>query len=329
MRRRSGLLSSAVLIVLLLAASSFLLSQTRGRPVALITEIRGEVLVEAAHSSEFKRAVWGTQLYAGDVVRTSEKASASLLLSNNSLIEVGPGSSLTVSETRTLAQGGSKRVSGISSEPLTNLSGLTMRSTGEGEVVALAGLRSIGSELEIVPTSPLRSKIRSLRPGFSWQTNVPAEKFEVQLFDKNGLVWSRETDKTTLEYPGGEEALRRGGSYYWRVAGVGSENAYSSQRIHFSVIAETSLAIVERQEKNLTELFSNDQASGSYDFLAGTLYQQHGLLEESIAKFEAVAHRYPDATTVYEVLGKLYRDVGLKDKSIAALLEALKLSQGR
>jgi hypothetical protein len=328
-RRRSRLLSFTFFISVSLAAFSFLLSQTRARPVALITEIRGEVLVKTARSAEFKRAAWGTQLYAGDVVRTSDKASASLLLSNNSLIEVGPGSSLTVSESRSLAQGDSKRISGIGSEPLTNLSGLTMRSTGEGEVVALAGLRSIGAELEIVPTSPLRSKIRSLRPTFSWQTNVPAERFKVQLFDRSGMIWAKETDQTTLEYPSSEKPLRRGESYYWKVAGLGSGDAYSSQRVHFSVIAETSLAIVERQERNLTELFSRDQASGSYDFLAGTLYQQHGLLEESITRFEAVAHRYPDATTVYEVLGKLYRDVGLKDKSIAALLEALKLSQGR
>jgi hypothetical protein len=327
MNRRLRVGPAAVLGVLWLVAFSDLVAQRNARCVALVTEMRGGVLVKAARATEFKGATWGTQLYAGDVVKTSSNGSASILLSNNTLIELGSASSMIVSESRRTPQTQAKTISGMSSEPLTNLSGLTMRSTSEGEVVALAGLRALGAELTIVQTSPLKSKIRSSRPTFSWQSNVPADNFKVELFDNNGLVWSKETDRTTLEYPGSEKPLRRGGSYYWRVAGVGSADIYATERVHFSVIAETSLAVVERQERNLKELFSQDPASASHDFLAGTLYQQHDLLEESIAKFEAVAHRYPESPTIYEVLGKLYKDIGLKDKSIAALLKALELTQ--
>lgn len=326
MKGRSGLLSFAIFISFSLATLGSLFSQQRVHPVALITEIRGEVLVKAARTAEFKRATWGAQLYAGDVVKISGKGAASLLLSNNNLIELGAGSSLTVSEGRTISQGESKAISGFSSEPLTNLSGLTMRSTSEGEVVALAGLRALGAELAIVQTSPLKSKIRSPRPTFSWQSNVPADKFKVEFFDRNGPLWTRETDRMTLEYPQSEKPLTRGETYFCKVIGLGTP--YESGKAGFSIIGERNLAMVERLERNLRDSFADDLTGSSFDFLLGTLYQQHGLLEESIAKFEAVAQRHPDSPTVYEVLGKLYKDVGLKDKAIAALQKALKLSRG-
>ena len=329
MKERLGVLSFVLLMILSLAASSLLVSQQNARCVALITEMRGDVFVRAARATEFKRATWGTQLYGGDVVKTSGNGAASLLMSNNNLIELGSGSSMTISAGRSALQSKSKTISSISSEPLTNLSGLTMRSTGEGEVVALAGLRSIGTELTILQTSPLKSKIRSPRPTFSWQSNVPTDKFKVELFDRDGLVWSKETDRSTLEYPKREKSLSRGQTYFWKVEALGPATSYEAGRVGFSVINERNLAMVERLERNLKESFGDDLTGASYDFLAGTLYQQHGLLEESIAKFEAVAQRHSDAPTIYEILGRLYRDVGSKDKSIAALQRALRLTQGR
>jgi len=329
LKERGGLISFTLFTYVLLAPFSPLLSQQRARPVALITEMRGEVLVKAARATEFKRATWGTQLYGGDVVRTSSNGAASILMSNNSLIDLGSSSNITISEGRSALQSKSKTISGISSEPLTNLSGLTMRSTAEGEVVALAGLRSIGAEPAIVQTTPVKSKIRSPRPTFSWQTNVPADKFKVELFDRKGVVWTRETEGTNLEYPKAEKSLSRGQTYFWKIEALSPATSYEAGRVAFSIISDRNLAMVERLERNLRDSFADDLTGASFDFLAGTLYQQHGLLEESIAKFEAVAQRHPDSPTVYEVLGKLYRDVGLKDKSIAALQRALKLSQGR
>lgn len=286
-------------------------------------------MVKPVHHAEFKKAAWGTQLYAGDEVKTSNTGAASILMSNNSLIELGPGSSMTIAE----GPGGShkkfKTISGVDSENLIDLSGLTMRGTSGGELVALAGLRAAGPEQLLVQLSPRNSKIRSLRPTFSWQSSVQVEKFKLKLFDKNGLLWTKETDETTLEYPQNERPLGHGETYFWQIEGLGLVESYQSASVGFSVLSEKDLAVVENHERNLNELFSDDRTTTSYDFLTGTLYQQQGLVEESIARFEAVAQRYPDAPTVYEVLGKLYSDIGLKDRAIAVLQKALRLSYGR
>lgn len=329
MKNRTGPRVIALAVLLSFAADSILLSQQGARCVALLTELHGDVHVKAARAAEFKKATWGAQLNAGDVVKTSSNGSASILLTNNNLIELGPGSSITISESPGGSHGKSKPIYGVSSDNVVDLSGLTMRSTSYGEVVALAGLRSWGTDLSIVQLSPRNSGMRSPTPTFSWRCNVQVDKFKVTLYDSRGRVWATETNKTTLEYPKSEKPLGYGGKYFWQVEGFGLVDSYRSPSIGFSVLSKDDLVLVEDRERRLQKSFSGDSTATSYRFLAGALYQRLGLLEESIAQFEAVARRYPDAPPAYEVLGKLYNDIGLKDKAIAALQKALKLSQGR
>lgn len=329
MKERLGARAVALVTILFLMTFAIMFSQQSTRCLALLTDLRGEVFVKVAHGTDFKKAPWGTQLYAGDVVKTSNTGSASILLANNNLIALGAGSSITVSESSTGSQNKPKTISGISSENLMDLSGLTMRSTGEGEVVALAGLRGRGSDLSIEQLSPRNSAIRSLTPTFSWRCNVQVEKFKVKLYNNHGLLWTKEINQTAIEYPKDERPLNYGEKYFWQVEGLALVDSYQSANIGFSLLSKENVALTENEVRSLKNSFSDDSTATSYHFLAGTLYQQRGLLEESIAEFETVAQRYPDAPAAHEVLGKLYNDVGLKDKAIAALQMALTLSQGK
>ncbi len=328
MKKGTGVFARSLLLFLL-AAINVLLSQQNTRCVALLTDLRGEVSVKAARGIDFKKAQWGTQLTVGDVVKTSVDGSASILLSNNNLIALGPGSTITISENSGYSQGKAKAISGINAKDAVDLSGLTLRSTGEGEVVALAGLRGWNPEISIIQMSPRNTAIRSATPAFSWRGNVPADKFEVTVHDSRGRVWTAEADQTTLEYPKNEKSLAEGEKYFWQVEGIGRVESYKSPSISFNVLSKDDLALVEEQERHLQQSFSGDKDAISCQFLLGTLYQRLGLLEEAIARFEAIAMRYPDAPAAYEVLGKLYNDVGLKNKALTALNKALKLSQGQ
>ena len=329
MKEHLGARTVALVPILMLVTFGILFCQPSTRCLALLTDLRGEVFVKAVRGPEFKKAPWGTQLYAGDVVKTSSNGSASVLLTNNNLIALGPGSSITISEGSTGSQKEPRTISGIISENLIDLSGLTMRSTSEGEVVALAGLRGAGPDLSIEQLSPRNSAIRSLTPTFSWRSSVQVEKFKVKLYNNHGLLWTKETNQTTMEYPKDDKPLNYGEKYFWQVEGLALVDSYQSANIGFSLLSKENLTLVENQERSLNISFSDDPTATSHQFLAGTLYQQQGLLEESIAKFETVAQRYPDAPAAHEVLGKLYNDVGLKDKAIAALQKALKLSQAK
>jgi hypothetical protein len=329
MKESPGARSLTLILILMLGNFAAMLSQQNTRCLALLTEVRGEVFVKAARGTEFKKVPWGTQLYVGDVVKTSSNGSASVLLANNNLIELGPGSNITMSENPGNSQVKSKAVYGVESENAVDLSGLTMRATSDGEVVALAGLRGWGTDISIIQLSPRNTGMRSTSPPFAWRCNVQADKFKVTLYDRRGRVWTTETNQTTLDYPKNETPLDRGGKYFWQVEGFGLVESYKSPSIGFSVLSKDDLAIVQDRERRLQKSFLGDTTGASYQFLAGMLYQRLGLFEESITQFEAVAQRHPDAPAVHEVLGKLYNDIGLKDKAIAALQKALKLSQGR
>jgi hypothetical protein len=202
-----------------------------------------------------------------------------------------------------------------------------MRSTSEGELVALAGLRSVSLRPSVVLLAPRNSKIRSVTPTFSWQASSSIRKFQVKVFDKSGMLWTKETDTTSFEYPSNQKPLRPGEMYFWQVDGAGRVETYPSGNVGFNVLSESELEALAAQEQTLSADFQDDLSGSSFSFLLGTLYQQHGLLHEAIAKFEAVAQRHPEAPKAYQVLGKLYDDIGLKNKAINALQKALELSE--
>jgi hypothetical protein len=329
MKEHLGTRTVALVPILLLLSFGVLFSQESTKCLALLTDLRGEVFVKGARGTEFRKAPWGTQLYAGDIVRTSTTGSASLLLANNELIALGPGSSMTVSEGLTSSQNKPKTISGIGSGNLVDLSGLTMRSTGEGEFVALAGLRGVSPDFPIEQLSPRNTALRSLTPAFSWRSSVQVQTFKIRLYNSEGPLWTKETNQTTIEYPKDEKPLNYGEKYFWKVEGLGLVDSYRSATIGFTLLSKENVARIKNEERSLKSSFSDDSTATSYHFLAGTLYHRRGLLEESISEFETVAQRYPDAPAAHEVLGRLYNDVGLKDKAIAALQKALKLSQGK
>jgi len=327
--KKSAVVFACSLLFFPLTRTDVLFSQPSVRCIALLTDLRGEVFVRAGREIDFKKAQWGTQLAIGDVVKTSVDGSASILLSDNNLISLGPGSSITISENPGVAQGKSKAIRGVNTKDAVDLSGLTLRSTSEGEVVALAGLRGWKPEISLVQVSPRNSGIRSTTPTFRWRGNVPADRFKVTVYDRQGRVWTADTKQTNLEYPKTEKPLTEGEKYFWQVEGIGRVESYKSPSMGFNVLSKNDLALVEDRERRLQRSFSDDSSATSYQLLIGTLYQRVGLLEEAVAQFEAIAERYPEAPAAHEVLGKLYSDLGFNDKSIAALQKALKLSQGK
>ncbi|MBM4162137.1 MAG: tetratricopeptide repeat protein [Ignavibacteria bacterium] len=327
MRNIARICSLAFFVFLTITSTTLLFTQQTPRCVALMTEVRGDVFVQPAQQRELKKALWGTQLYHGDVIKTSGSGQATLLFSNNNLIEVGPGSTLTISERPATLAKKSRTLSGLHSENLVDLSGLTLRTTSAGEIVALAGLRSVTVPKSVEPTSPRNSRVRSVAPTFSWQSGSGVRKYRVRVFDNKGLLWARETERTMLEYPSDEKPLRAGETYFWKVEGLGLVESSSSESFGFSVLSSDELAELESQERAVTEAFRDELTGTTCNFLLGTLYQKYGVLHEAITKFEAVAQNHADAPKAHEVLGKLYNDLGFKDKAISALQKALDLSQ--
>jgi hypothetical protein len=114
--------------------------------VAVITEINGETLLKKFNKSESTNAAWGTQLFQGDEIKTSDKSDVKLLFSNNTLISLGPNSMIKISGEKSSETEISGHVRNISSATLVDLSAFTFKREDKKDVGALADLRSAGGD---------------------------------------------------------------------------------------------------------------------------------------------------------------------------------------
>lgn len=301
-----------------------LLAFQESNPRALITDIKGQVMIKKNQKTDFIGATWGMQLYEGDRLKTLAASEVAILFANNNLITLGQNSTITVSE----GPGTLRNNTQVKTDAalFADLFSLALHKTSDGEIGALAGLRSGSPAYYVELQSPRNAKIRSNRPDFKWSSRGDFDRFTVKLFDKNGLVWSRQVSKTKLDFPAAEKPLGEDTSYFWQVEGEGLFETSKSSSVEFAVLSQSECEEIKLQEKKIEELFKVKQSS-SYCFALGALYKKMGLLEDAIKQFEIIAQIHSDVALPYEILGGLYSTIGLKDKAIVALQTAVKLSR--
>lgn len=309
--------SRAFPFVLLLALA--VLPSTAQDHLALITDLGGSVTIERANGSQAK-AAWGSQLFAGDVLKTGSGGKASLLYQNGSLVTVAANAQVAVDA----AASGSRSV-----DPtlLADVSELTLHRTGVGEVAALGGLRSGGSAQDLELVSPTNTLIRDARPQFVWVSNGTFDQFTVTVLSDGGPVWTGSTEGTSLQYPETAPALDAGKTYFWRVEGEEMLDSVQSELTRFGLLAAEEAISLAEAEARIDGGFPADGEDASRAFLLGSLYARSGLNAEAIRVFEGIAADQPESAMVHEILGKLYFEGGQKDRAVKALQRALALAQ--
>lgn len=310
-----------VLLILFLFPGQ-ILSQNSGSALAVISDVRGTVLVNIAGNDEGTKAVFGTQLFQGDQLETGKKANVTMLFSNGNLINLGPNSNITLSGNQ--SGNGSRNVgAGMAG----NFSDLAMRQDNKGEMGVLMDLRSDETSQLILPLSPCNTMISTLKPKLQWKSMKPADEYVVRIYNGQGLVWEKRTTATILEFPEDKAALEYGASYFWNVEGKDLINSFRSLNQKFTILQESKIKEIRKEEQNLAEAFKDDPNNSSLHSLLGSYYAKTGLLEDAISEFEQVRDANPDATLPHEILGGLYSDVGKKDLAIAELQKALMLEK--
>lgn len=316
------------LLALVHAGFCLLCAQQQTPCIALLSELRGAVFVKAEGEKEFRKAPWGTQLRAGDIVQTSSEGSASILLSNNVLLNIGPGSNITISDEMSRGKDDPQPLSKVNAYNAVDLSNLIVRTTGNGKGIALAGLRGANPDSSLLQISPRNTTIRSTTPAFAWHCGFQAERFKITVYDARGRLWEAVTSDTTIVYPKDTKRLNNGEKYSWMVEGTVGVKKFRSPRMRFDVLSRKNVDVLENKERRIQESLSSDSVGTTRYFVLGRLYRQYGLLQESVEQFEAIANHNPDSPTVYQVLARLYNELGFKEKAAFALEKAINLGQG-
>ncbi|MCK5066200.1 MAG: hypothetical protein KAR16_02115, partial [Bacteroidales bacterium] len=91
---RRELMNFSVILVLLFLFPLSSFSQYSGSALAVISDVKGSVMLIQAQSDESHKVVFGMQLAQGDQVETGRKAGVTLLFSNGNLISLGANSSI-------------------------------------------------------------------------------------------------------------------------------------------------------------------------------------------------------------------------------------------
>lgn len=327
MYREQKLRIMLLIMIFSFISTKLLVSQQVTKCLAVITEINGDVLFKKANNSEFVKTFWGAQLYQSDQVKTSKESGVSLLFSNGNLIDLGSNSMITISKKSSSENETKKSFKNIESELIADFSILTLRRDDKGEIGALVGIRTVYIDLQVVLLSPCNTLINTNLPSFSWFSKKSFDNFNVKLYNSNGLLWSKEISENKMEYPGDEEELEYGESYFWHVEGEDLIDTYNSGNQGFSILSQEKSIEVGSQEKRIKDLFRDDPNSCSYHSLLGFYYIKKGLLEDAIKEFKMISEINADAPLPHEILGKLYNDIGKKDMAIAELQKALQLSK--
>lgn len=298
------------------------------QPVAIITGIKGEVTVKKPGKNELTKAVWGTQLFQGDQIRTSSDSEAIISLSNNTIFRLGANSSISVTATEPSATESGGDVKKISASVVPNFSTLTSKRENKKETGALAGLRSAGNETLLEPVMPLNTAIMSDRPSFSWLTRKSFDKYVVNLYSSKGLVWSVKVSGTKMEYPENQKQLDPGETYFWNVEGEDLIDNKKSSNSKFTVLPVEKLSEVKSKISAIRDIFGKEPESTLHSVL-GSFYIEQGLIQDAISEFQIIAELNPDAPLPHEILGSLYSETGNKDMAIEELQKALSLTKSK
>ena len=303
-------------------------AQESAQCLAVITGKSGNVLVKKAGSSEFTKAGWGTQLFKGDQISTESASEVNLTFINGNVVTFGPGSTMTFDGINTTTVSNSGNVKKVTAGMMSNMSALTRKREARKDVGALAGLRSV-SETAVELVSPGNTVVRTDRPDFRWLPDKPYDRYVINLYNSQGLVWSAMVSENSIKFPEKELNLMAGETYFWNVEGEDLIDNRKSSSFTFSVLSAEKAKEVADQELQIRYAFKNDTDSSSLHSFLGAYYMNQGLLEDAIKEFETISLMNPDAPLPHEILGSLYSDIGKKDRAIAELQKALELAKGQ
>ncbi len=321
---KTCILSAVCILIIHISAA-----QDSKQIIAVITGLSGNVQVKKVGKPEFAKALWGTQLFQGDQVRTGTGSEATLTFSNSNIMTLAPGNTYTVHGDGSAKTEAGTKVKKVSSAMMADMSVLTTRREEKKDFGALAGLRAIVTEEPIEPTSPYNTLIKTNRPTFTWIPKKTFDKFIVNLYSSKGLVWSKEVSENMLKFPESEKELDFGETYFWNVEGEDLLDNKKSPSYKFSVLSIDKSKEVLNEEALIRATFENDSDSSSLHSFLGAFYINQGLLQDAIKEFEIISRMNPDAPLPHEILGSLYSDVGNKDKAIEELQKALALSKNK
>lgn len=295
--------------------------------LAVVTSVKGNVMLKKEGRSEFSKTYWGTQLFQGDQIKTGTDSEATLTFSDNTLVRLGANGNITVLDNGNYSNLPGSDVKKVSAKMIVNMSTLISKREAKKDVGVLSGLRATETEQHIDPVLPMNTILKTNRPEFTWSAKKNYGNFIVNLYNSKGLVWTKKVSTTFLKFPENEKELLYGETYFWNVEGENLLDNDKSINNKFTILSPGRSKEILDQEALIRETFINDPDSCNLHSFLGSFYLNQGLIQDAVNEFIIISAANPDSPLPHEILGSLYSEAGNKDKAIEELQKALALSR--
>jgi hypothetical protein len=309
--RMLPLLSLALGVLLALAAPTR--AQT-GETAAVITEIkpaRGRVEVKPAAGGDWRPARPLLALRAGDVVRTTEDASAVVLLSGGRGTVRVAGTAGTLAVPGVAAAGQGQKAKTLVAASLGFLAGTTKESSQ-----AVLATRSAARPPVIL--SPRNGRVLPEALAFEW-LGSRFTRYTVRLVGPSGPVAERrEVTGPRWEYPADAPALAPGARYTLQVTAAG----HPTQEAWFEVVDAARAHAVTGNLTALEQELGTGVPPTSKAVKRAGLLAREGFLHDARRVVVAALDADRDEPTLHLLLGDLYTRTGLADLAAESFDEA-------
>jgi hypothetical protein len=285
-----------------------------GETAAVMTEIkpaRGRVEVKPAAGGDWRPARPLLALRAGDVVRTTEDASAVVLLSGGRGPVRVAGASGTLTVPGVAAAGQGQKAKALVEASLGFLAGTTKESSH-------AALASRSTARPPVILSPRNGPVLPDALAFEW-LGSRFTRYAVRLVGPNGpVVERREVKGPRWEYPADAPALTPNMRYTLQVTAAGQP----TQEVWFEVVDATRARAVADDLTALEQELGAAVPPTSKAVMRAGLLAREGLLHDARRVVVAALDADRDEPTLHLLLGDLYTRTGLADLAAASFDEA-------
>lgn len=296
--------------LLLLAAALSLSKLASAAEAGLLVAVKGDVQTFRPAKNKWSKASLMESVADGGKIKVEANGEATIaLFAGGARYQLAPGSVTAVAPDacKTASGPAAKILSALPMKQVKDLAQSRVATGRPGGTVIRGGPHDI--ELQsLADTSTLAA-----RPVFKWRAVDGAASYKLKVWDeKDDQIWQPEIAATTATYPAGALPLKPGIDYIWRVTATVKGERFTANGIFRVLTTEQKQAVAD----DLATLAGDDAAT---NVLRAEVFARHGLWDDAIAAYEALAAANPDAAVIHIALANLLAEQGRYSQSRAEM----------
>jgi hypothetical protein len=286
-------------------------------PAAVLAVVSGNVNVlrgDAKIDGSF-----GAALQPGDIVETTSGAQAAVLFDSGQIIELGPGSRITIGSVpaKTGDSPAMAQIPDALSGGLNRFARSTDGAEGMSVVPGTEDLRGPAGKAQ--KPEPLSPRTTLVAPGaltFTWSPIEDVLEYRVKLEGPGKAAGTYTSSAASWTAP--KDGFAAGQRWTWSVEAVTADGSISSDPVSFNVASADQYNEISALSSRLDPLVSSGDATrmDTAAYLLGSYCRSAGFYGDAITQLEGLSKRHPDRKELHQELGALYQAIGRDDKAV-------------